>query len=225
LHTPVAPGTLVAIFGTNFTDSAKALIASVLPWPNQLGGTSLTIGGEPVPLYVVSADQISAVLPFDLPVNTSLPVVVTRNNAVSAPQPVSIVSSQPGVFTQSQNGQGIGIIVIVHPDGSQVEAGNGNSAAAGDPLVIYCTGLGDVSPRAVAGYPAPPTPLSYAIEPVTATIGGVNAPVAFAGPSPGFIGLYQVNLNVPSGIAANQQAPLVLSQGGRNSAVVTIPVQ
>jgi uncharacterized protein (TIGR03437 family) len=225
LKTPVAPGTLVAIFGTNFTDSTKALIASVLPWPNQLGGTLLTIGGEPVPLYVVSADQISAVLPFDLPVNTSLPVVVTRNNAVSAPQPVSIVSSQPGIFTQSQNGQGIGIIVIVQPDGSQVEAGNGNSARAGDALVIYCTGLGDVTPRAVAGYPAPPTPLSYVIEPVTATIGGVNAPVAFAGPSPGFIGLYQVNVSVPSGIAANQQAPLVLTQGGRNSATVTIPVQ
>jgi uncharacterized protein (TIGR03437 family) len=57
------------------------------------------------------------------------------------------------------------------------------------------------------------------------TLGGVNAPVFFAGPSPGFTGLYQVNATVPTGITPNQQAPLVLSQGGRNSATVTIPVQ
>jgi uncharacterized protein (TIGR03437 family) len=92
-------------------------------------------------------------------------------------------------------------------------------------VVIYCTGLGDVTPRAIAGFPVPPSPLSYANDTVTATIGGVNASVFFAGLSPGFTGLYQVNATVPSGIAANPQAPLVLSQGGRTSATVTIPVQ
>jgi uncharacterized protein (TIGR03437 family) len=109
-----------------------------------------------------------------------------------------MVSSQPGVFTQAANGQGIGIVVIVHPDGSQVEAGGGNLATAGDAVVIYCAGLGDVTPRAVAGSPAPPSPLSQAIDAVTVTIGGVNAPVFFAGPTPGFTGLYQVNATVPS---------------------------
>jgi uncharacterized protein (TIGR03437 family) len=173
----------------------------------------------------VTATQINAVLPFDLAVNTSLPIVVIRNNAVSAPQPVSMVSSQPGVFTQSENGEGVGIVVIVHPDGSQVEAGNGNAATAGDAVVIYCAGLGDVSPRAIAGSPAPPSPLSNTIDPVTVTIGGVNAPVFFAGLTPGFTGLYQVNATVPTGIAPNPQAPLVLSQAGRASATVTIPVQ
>ena len=118
LQTPVAPGTLVSIFGSNFTDSTSALIATTFPWPNQLGGTSVTIGGEPVPIYVVTAGQINAMLPFDLPVNTSLPLVVTRGNAVSAPEPVSLISSQPGVFTQAANGQGIGVVVIAHADGS-----------------------------------------------------------------------------------------------------------
>jgi uncharacterized protein (TIGR03437 family) len=225
LATPVAPGTLVSIFGSGFTDSAIAIVAESLPWANQLGGTSVTIGGEPVPLYVVSAGQINGILPFDLPVNTSLPLVVIRNNAVSAPLEVSMVSSQPGVFTQSANGQGIGIVVVVHPDGSQVESGNGNSATAGDTLVIYCTGLGDVTPRAIAGTPAPASPLASAIDTVTLTIGGVNVPVAFAGPTPGFTGLYQVNATLPTAIAASQQAPLVLSQGGRASVAVTVPVQ
>jgi uncharacterized protein (TIGR03437 family) len=225
LSKPVAPGTIVSIFGSSFTDSTSALAVQAFPLPTELDGTPVTIGGETVPLYVVTAGQFNAMLPFDLAVNTSLLIVATRNNAVSAPQPVSLVSSQPGVFTQLANGQGIGIIVIVHPDGSQVEAGGGNSATAGDAAVIYCAGLGDVTPRAVAGSPAPPSPLSQTIDPVTVTIGGVNAPVFFAGLSPGFTGLYQVNATVPTGIAPNQQAPLVLSQGGRTSATVTIPIE
>jgi uncharacterized protein (TIGR03437 family) len=167
LSTPVAPGTIVAIFGTHFTDSSSLLDAAGFPLSTELGGTSVTIGGEAVPLLVVTADQINAMLPFDLVVNTSLPIVVTRNNAVSAPQPVSMVSSQPGVFTQSANGEGVGIVVIVHADGSEVEAGNGNSATAGDALVIYCAGLGDLTPRAVAGFPAPASPLARTIDPAT----------------------------------------------------------
>jgi len=225
LQTPVAPGSLVSIFGSGFTDSTSALVATSYPWPSVLGTTTVTVGGETAPIYVVTAGQINAMLPFDLPVNTSLPVVVTRGNAVSAPQPVSVVSSQPGVFTQTANGEGIGAVVIVNSDGSETEVGGSISAKAGDVLAIYCTGLGDVSPTEVAGFPASPSPLSQAIDTVTLTIGGVNAPVLFAGPTPGFTGLYQVNTIVPSGIAPSQQAPLVLSQGGRTSSVVTIPLQ
>jgi uncharacterized protein (TIGR03437 family) len=225
LQTPVAPGSLVSIFGSGFTDSTSTLVATAYPWPSVLGTTSVTVGGETAPLYVVTAGQINAMLPFDLPVNTSLPVVVTRGNAVSAPQPVNVVSAQPGVFTQTANGEGIGAVVIVNSDGSETEVGGAISAKAGDILAIYCTGLGDVSPTEVAGFPASPLPLSSAIDTVKLTIGGVNAQVLFAGPTPGYTGLYQVNTIVPSGIAPSQQAPLVLSQGGRTSSTVTIPLQ
>ena len=82
-----------------------------------------------------------------------------------------------------------------------------------------------MSPRVIAGYPVPPPPLSNTIDPVTLTIGGVKVPVFFAGPTPGFTGLYQVNATVPGGIAPSPQAPLVLSQGGRSSATATVPLQ
>jgi uncharacterized protein (TIGR03437 family) len=222
---PVAPGTFVSIFGSGFTDSTSAIVASAFPWLDALGGTSVTIGGESLPLYFVTAGQINAILPFDLAVDTSLQVVVTRNGAVSAPQPVNLVSSEPGVFTQTQDGKGIGAILIIHPDQSWVVAGNGNSAKAGDALEIFCTGLGDVSPRLVAGYPAPPSPLSYVIDAVTLTIGGVNVVPFFSGAAPGFSGLYQVNATIPAGIAPSQQAPLVLFQGGRAGVTVTVPIQ
>ena len=70
-----------------------------------------------------------------------------------------------------------------------------------------------MSRRVIAGIPVP------------LTIGGKNVPIFFAGPTPGFTGLYQVNATVPGGIAPSTQAPLVLSQGGRPSATITVPVQ
>jgi uncharacterized protein (TIGR03437 family) len=104
-------------------------------------------------------------------------------------------------------------------------AGNGNSAKAGDTLEIFCAGLGDVTPRVVAGDPTPPSPLSWVIDPVTVTVGGVKVATPFSGLAPGFTGLYQVNATLPAGIAPSQQAPLVLSQGGRSGGSATVPVQ
>ena len=201
------------------------MAAQGFPLPTELGGTSVTIGGVPVPLFVVTSGQINAMLPFDLAVNTSVPIVVTRHNAVSAPQPVSLASSQPGVFTQSANGQGIGIIVKVNADGSQVVAGNGNSAKFGDAVVIYCTGLGDVTPSAVAGFPAPPSPLFAYHRPGDGDPWRHQRSGVLRRCDPGIHGALSSERPVPSGIAPSKQAPLVLSQGGRISATVTIPIE
>jgi uncharacterized protein (TIGR03437 family) len=222
---PVAPGTLVAIYGSNFTDPGNVLLANSLPWPSQLGGTSVTIAGVTAPVFVVTPGQINAMLPFGLAVDTDLPVVVTRNNAISAPQSVSMVSSLPSVFTQDETGQGPGIICILRPDGSCNLAGANNPAHAGDILELYCTGLGDTNPRTVAGFPATASPLLWAIDTVTLTVGGVNVPVSFYGLTPGLAGLFQVNATLPTGIAPSSQAPVVLSQGGRAGVTVTVPIQ
>jgi adhesin/invasin len=82
-----------------------------------------------------------------------------------------------------------------------------------------------VSPSVPEGVAPPTTPLSNTTTPVTATIGGQTATVAFAGLAPGFPGLYQVNVVIPSGVAPGDNVPVVLTEGSQVSQPVTIAVR
>ncbi|HUJ49914.1 MAG TPA: hypothetical protein VLW25_06930, partial [Bryobacteraceae bacterium] len=97
-------------------------------------------------------------------------------------------------------------------------------AHAGDYLQIYANGLGPVSNTPQTGAEAVASPLSYLIGNATVTIGGVQAPVSFAGLAPGFIGLYQVNVQVPQGVGTGDTVPVMLSIGATVSNGVTISV-
>ena len=99
-------------------------------------------------------------------------------------------------------------------------------AKSGDVLVIYCNGLGAVSPAVPSGTAAPPNgPLSRTVNPMTVTIGGIAARVDFAGLAPGYPDLYQVNTVVPAGVAAGGAVPVVLSIAGQRSPPVTIAIR
>jgi uncharacterized protein (TIGR03437 family) len=95
----------------------------------------------------------------------------------------------------------------------------------GEYLTIYCTGLGDVTNRPVSGAAAPANPLANTIAATSVSIGGVSAPAIFSGLSPGFVGLYQVNVQVPLNAPVGNAVPVVLSIGGAASNTVTIAVQ
>jgi uncharacterized protein (TIGR03437 family) len=103
-------------------------------------------------------------------------------------------------------------------------------ARAGDFLAVYATGLGSVQgPKGeagpAAGTAAPLSPLFQTTAKVTARIGGVDAPVRFAGLAPTFAGLYQINVQVPPGVVPGSAIPLKISAAGAGSNTVTIVVQ
>jgi uncharacterized protein (TIGR03437 family) len=74
------------------------------------------------------------------------------------------------------------------------------------------------------GAAAPLSPLARVKNAPTVTIGGVSAPVYFAGLAPGWVGLYQVNIQVPN-VPYSGNLPLVVSQNGISSNVAILPVQ
>ena len=85
-------------------------------------------------------------------------------------------------------------------------------------------GAGAVSNQPANGAPAGSgSDLSTVTSTVTATIGGQTAQVPFAGLAPGFVGLWQANVVVPSGLAKGD-FPLIITVGGQasNSADVSV---
>jgi uncharacterized protein (TIGR03437 family) len=214
LQAPLAPGSLVSIFGNNLSQGQEAALS--LPLPFSLAGSSIVIGGQQAPLLFASNGQVNAMIPFGLAVNTSQQVIASRGTAISVPQSITIAPAAPGIFTLTAAGQG----AIV--DGANV-ADATHPAKAGDVITIYCTGLGEVDHPVQSGSPASLTQLSNTVNKATATVGGVAAQVLFSGLTPGSVGLYQVNAVVPS-VAAGNQVPVTITVAGQTSPPATIAV-
>jgi uncharacterized protein (TIGR03437 family) len=104
-------------------------------------------------------------------------------------------------------------------DGSLVSSSS--PAAANEAVIVYATGLGPVTGPMVTGKPASSTVLQpTSPDQATAKIGGINAPVSFSGFTPGFTGLYQINVQIPANVPAGSS--LVITIGGRSSPAVPI---
>jgi len=218
---PISPGGLITVYGNNLADGAAQ--DNGLPLPDTLSGTQVRLGTQPLPILYTNTGQLNVQVPYGVPINTQYQLTVQHGSTLSVPQSLVVAPAQPGIFTVNQQGTGQGS--IVKSDGVTLVQ-PGTPATAGDTIVIYCTGLGAVSPAVKEGSPAPTRPpLATTVNPVTVFIGGQTAAVAFSGLAPGFAGLYQLNVVVPSGITAGNAVPVVLSVAGRNSPPVTMAVQ
>jgi uncharacterized protein (TIGR03437 family) len=221
---PLAPGAFLSIFGSNFASGSNT--ANLSPYPLQLGGVQVTLGGEAMPLHFAGTGQINAIVPYDAALNSTQQIVVEVNgSAYSMPEAVALAAAQPTVFTVDDSGSGAGAILTAKPDGTVALNTPSAPASAGDALEIYCTGLGAVSPAVPAGTAASLTQLSYTVGTVTATVGGQAAQVIFAGLAPGYVGLYQVNVALPAGVATGAAVQVVLTEDGLSSPPVTAAIQ
>ncbi len=212
---PLAPGSVFSIFGTNL--AADQFFAQTVPLPTELGGLSATLGNFDVPLFFTSGGQVNAQVPFDLPPDSSSQLVVKVGEAFTVPETINLSAVQPGIFTVNQSGSGPGAIL----DANFALVSSSNPVRAGDVIQIFCTGLGATSPPVPSGEFSPSSPPATVVNPVTATVEGLDAPVLFGGLAPGFVGLYQVNVQIPAGVSSGE-IELVLTQQGVASNTVTI---
>jgi uncharacterized protein (TIGR03437 family) len=215
----IAAGAIVSLFGENL--SGSTLNASSLPLPTGLGGTSVAVNGIAAPLFFVSPTQLNVQLPFNLSAGV-VNVQVTRDGVASAAQAVTISSFSPALFTVPSGGSGPGAI-LHNSTGVLVSASA--PAARGEFLSIFATGLGAVQPLVESGAPGPSDPPSQTTTGVTVTIGGIPALTNFSGLAPTFAGLYQINAQVPQGVASGNSVPVIVTIGGVSSNVATIAVQ
>ncbi len=220
---PLAPGSLISVFGSSLAHGQGS--ASALPLPISLGGSTILLAGQSAPLLYASDGQVNALVPYGINVNTAQQLVISVGTSISVPQAVTLAAAAPGVFTINGSGSGQGIIEGVDANQVQTLADTDHPVSPGEAVIIYCTGLGEVNPPVRTGAAAPLAPLSNTVSPVTVTIGGQQATVLFAGLTPNFAGLYQVNALVPKGVTPGSEVPVVITAAGQQSKTVTIAVR
>jgi len=106
---PLAPGSLVTVYGSNL--SATSGSASSLPLPSELNSVQVVLGNRSLPLLYTSSGQVNVQVPYNLPVNTQHQIAVRRGTTLSVPETLSVAATQPGIFTENQRGTGQGIIM------------------------------------------------------------------------------------------------------------------
>ena len=127
-----------------------------------------------------------------------------------------------GIFTINRQGTGAG--AILHAADFQLVSDSA-PAQAGEFLSVFCTGLGAVEPGVPSGHVAPSTePLARTLSTPQVNIDGIPATVSFSGAAPTFVGLYQVNVQVPAGVPSGTQDLQIIIDGVPSN-TVTIAVQ
>jgi uncharacterized protein (TIGR03437 family) len=213
--TPVAPGEIVTLFGAGLgpADLAYFALDSQNRVPATLGGARVLFSGFPAPLIYTSDKQSAAIVPFEVQGLAVTVVRVEYGGNASGPYSVAVANTMPGLYAANASGSGGG--AILNSDGSLNSAAK--PAPAGSTIVLYAAGLGQLDPAQPNGSVVSGANLPALLYPVTVTIGGQTAQIAYAGPAPQAVaGLYQVNCVVPAGVASGQ-APVVVTSDGRQS--------
>jgi uncharacterized protein (TIGR03437 family) len=217
----VVPGAIATAFGTNLTSSTGINITSSLPLPTDFLSDILTVNDKRTALFAVDnvngQQQINFQVPWEAASGPNAKIAVTNNGTASAAVSVPVLAAQPGIFNYTVGGDTFG--AILHAN-FQV-ANTANPAKPSEIVLIYCTGLGAVTsppPDGAAG-----NGQTTVIVP-TVMIGGTKAIVSFSGLAPGFVGLYQINAEVPTSLKAGNQ-PVVVEVGGASGNTVLLPVQ
>jgi uncharacterized protein (TIGR03437 family) len=202
----LAPGSIAVVRGADFgSDTA----AGGSPLPQSAGRSFVAVEGVRAPIVSFSASEALVQIPWDIPVGTAA-IAVAAGGALSNSVNASVVAAAPF------------ILAVVHADGSPVTVDQ--PAVAGETVVVYAAGLGEVDTAIETGDPAPPRKLVRTLETPAVTVGAQQGNVVFSGLSPGAVGLYQINVVVPDNISSGDPVTLSVSVSQKSTAT-TIAVR
>jgi uncharacterized protein (TIGR03437 family) len=221
---PVAPGSIVAIYGTNLATTGTE--AATLPLPTKLAGASATITDSSgatasLPLFYAGPGQINAEIPQTASAGTAT-LTVTGPSGIQI-APVTLATVAPGLFTANASGKGVaaGQLVANQPNGQQTTVDIFTCPAGG------CVGVPlDVSSGATALVLFGTGIQNRAsLSDVTVQIGSQTLTAFYAGPAPNFVGLDQVNVLLPASLAGSGTVNITVTVSGAVSNVVTATFQ
>lgn len=200
---PLAPNSAATIFGTNlawWTEQMNAENTREGFLPGFLADVRVFVANYLAPLIYVSPTQINFLVPGDLrpgPVT----VWVARQGVHGPEVTVTLVEAAPQFFASPD-----GYVIAQHTDYSQVTPEH--PALPGEVIVVYATGLGITRPNPAAGEIPKYAGLMARLDALRVSVGGVTLEperVLYAGLTPGWAGLYQINLRLPDTLGPNPE--------------------
>lgn len=218
----IAADSIVNAYGAGL---AKTPTNSSGPLSTTLGGTSVSIKDSTgktaaAQLFFAGPGQVNFAAPAGLALGAAT-VTLKPSDGTTHTGSVKIVDVQPGLFTSNAAGLIAGNIIRTTSSGHQTTEnlytldGSGNVVAAPVNisqdqvfLAFYCTGIRHAS-----------------ASKVSVIIGDVKLPVTFAGAQGSFVGLDQVNVQLPATLAGSGDVPLVLMVEGHQSNTARITIQ
>ena len=217
---PTVPGSLISIYGSDLAAATGQF--TQFPLPPTIGSTSVTVNGETVPLYYVSAGLINAQLPLDVAPGAA--TLVVKNGSVSNSVAINVsATAQPAVLIYGTNhavAQNVTNNYTLNSDSIPIPVGG--------EIVVYFTGGGPVTNQSqlVTGGETPGTQFPVT-EAVTATLAGTAIPAAnilYTGLVPSSVGgFYQINIVIPK--VASGDRNLVITIGGKASNTTIVSIQ
>ena len=201
---PISGGSLVTLRGTGLAPGRKR--NEVVPLPSDLLGVSVLVNGAPAPLLLVSERQIDFQVPFGVTGNAAK-IEVNNNGDRSNSVFVPVAATSPSIF--SFHGTGYGPGAILHADYRPVT--EQDPAAPGETVTIFLTGLGALDPPVADGAPGPGPPFSLVTDPnLRVFFGSEVGEIVFAGAAPGAVGLYQIDVRIPSSVFSGAAIPVAV---------------
>jgi uncharacterized protein (TIGR03437 family) len=220
----ISANSWITINGTNLSSKTdtwnNAIVNGALP--TKLDGVSVTVGGQPAYIEYVSPTQINAIAPNVAA--GSVPVVVTNANGSSPTFSVQLSAAQPAFFQWGNYAVATRLDYSLAVKNGTF-AGVTTPAKPGDVVILWGTGFGPTVPTAPSGVETPSTATYYTAGTVTVTVGDANATVYGAALAPGYAGLYQIAIQIPSSLGNGDYLVMATVGGVHSASGVMITVQ
>ena len=211
----VAPGEIVSIFGAHMGplkgDTTEFDIETGR-LPTTFLGTTVFFGDIAAPLFFVRGNQINAQVPYEVSGAASVNVRIVAEGGEGNTVSVPMVASHPGIF--ALRNQDFSVNSAANPE------------APGRFALLFVTGQGRVQPEIASGGPGPfVPPFPAPVLDVSVSIGGGESPRVASVLAPGFVGLLQVNAQIPLDAESGAHDVLVTIGDQTSAEPVTVFVE
>jgi uncharacterized protein (TIGR03437 family) len=233
---PVGLGGLAALFGTGLADGTDGPASP--PFPASMLNRQVVVNETiPAALFGITKFQVNFQVPSGAPVGTNrIAVKLADTGELVAGGSVLVAAASPGLFTLSQDGKGQA--AALNQDGTTVN-GPSSPAPKGSVISLFGTGQGQVSPAVPDGIGAPGSPLASTVAVPTADskaclttqpsicvlIGNSLGNIQFSGLAPNYVGLWQINVQIPPDAPTGSAVPVRAIINGTASNTVTVAIR